>query len=107
MRGDVDYDLGPLELEVSSGSSWIFEIGLNVLPYHVPFLLGDCLPNFEVTELLDPCFQADTKPYESGFKNEMGRLRWGRPLFGAYLYPLGNPRSLSMNTFSSSIDFSA
>lgn len=51
IRIDDEFDAGfrSLELEVSSQSSWVFKIGLNVLPYRMPGLFGDDFSDSEFT----------------------------------------------------------
>lgn len=58
MDRDFNWGLSPLEFQVSLEPRWILEMGLDVLPYDVPFLLGDILLNVEVAKLLDPCLWA-------------------------------------------------
>lgn len=58
MHGDGDLELRPLEFEVSSETGGIFKIGLNVLPYDVPFRVGGILSNLEAADLFDPSLGA-------------------------------------------------
>lgn len=54
MQGDGDLNIRPFEFEVSPEPGWVFKIGLDVLPYNVPFLFGGIFSNVEIANLFDP-----------------------------------------------------